>query len=219
MEINKNDVGFRISNIRKRLGLTQELFGKKINQAHKSLVSKWEKGQSLPNNERLKLIAELGGITVDKLLYGDMDQILSNILNSRFTEIVHSFENNEDELDVKLYDFLIKNEDRIKQNIIEFLPSSLLETVSVEQVGTQIVTLILGSLSESPEDDEYLIREVIRRLDKLIGWIDAAYGKVKDPYVVSNDNLSEELYDQLTNELKNTKNRVRKMLDESKKSQ
>ena len=70
MEINKDDVGFRISNIRKRLGLNQELFGQKINLAHKSLVSKWEKGQSLPNNERLKMIAELGGISVDELLYG-----------------------------------------------------------------------------------------------------------------------------------------------------
>ena len=70
MEINKDEVGFRISNIRKRLGLNQELFGQKINLAHKSLVSKWEKGQSLPNNERLKMIAELGGISVDELLYG-----------------------------------------------------------------------------------------------------------------------------------------------------
>lgn len=85
MEINKDDVGFRISNIRKRLGLNQELFGKKINQAHKSLVSKWEKGQSLPNNERLKLIAELGGISVDELLYGSFEnrviQLISNYIN------------------------------------------------------------------------------------------------------------------------------------------
>lgn len=81
MEINKDEVGFRISTIRKRLGLNQELFGKKINQAHKSLVSKWEKGQSLPNNERLKIIAELGEISVDELLYGSFKNRVIKLIN------------------------------------------------------------------------------------------------------------------------------------------
>ena len=65
MKVNNYEVGYRINSIRKDLGLNQEDFGKRISDAHKSLVSKWEMGQSLPNNERLKAIADIGGISVN----------------------------------------------------------------------------------------------------------------------------------------------------------
>ncbi|SFE36758.1 helix-turn-helix domain-containing protein [Trichococcus pasteurii] len=87
MDINKNEVGFRISSIRKQLGLNQELFGEKISNAHKSLVSKWEKGQSLPNNERLKIIADLGGITVDELLHGNQYEYAYNLINDLYDQL------------------------------------------------------------------------------------------------------------------------------------
>lgn len=38
-----------------------EEFGNKFNsKAHKSIISKWEKGLTKPSNERLKEIADLG---------------------------------------------------------------------------------------------------------------------------------------------------------------
>lgn len=80
MEVNNKEVGSRISKIRKELGLNQEQFGKKINNAHKSLVSKWEKGQGLPNNERLKLLADIGGISVNELLYGSFENRVINLI-------------------------------------------------------------------------------------------------------------------------------------------
>jgi transcriptional regulator with XRE-family HTH domain len=46
-------------------------FGKLVDDAAQSLISRWEKGDNLPNNERLKIIAALGSVTVDELLYGD----------------------------------------------------------------------------------------------------------------------------------------------------
>lgn len=51
--INKKAVGLRIKSIRKANGDTLEQFGKSLN-ADKSLVSRWEKGQSIPNPERIK---------------------------------------------------------------------------------------------------------------------------------------------------------------------
>lgn len=71
----KNDpiqVGARIRNIRTHhLGLSMSDFGKMIDSNVKSgTVSNWETGKNLPNNSRLKKIAELGNTTVDKLLYG-----------------------------------------------------------------------------------------------------------------------------------------------------
>lgn len=69
MKVNKNQVGVRIQQIRRNKGMTLEEFGK-LFDAGKSNVSKWEKGSSLPNNKRLKSIADLANITVDELLHG-----------------------------------------------------------------------------------------------------------------------------------------------------
>lgn len=68
-EVDKKLVGRRIRQIRRENGMTLETFGK-IFKATKGNVAKWEQGQSLPNNERLKEIAEFAGITVQELLEG-----------------------------------------------------------------------------------------------------------------------------------------------------
>lgn len=78
MEIDKNLVGKRINGIRKENGLSMEKFGSLIDGASKGLVNNWEKGVNLPNNKRIKLIATLGRISVNELLYGD----LSNYIHS-----------------------------------------------------------------------------------------------------------------------------------------
>lgn len=67
--INKQKVGQRIKDIRLEKGMTLEEFGK-IFGATKGNVLTWENGKSLPNKERLKNIADLAGITVQKLLEG-----------------------------------------------------------------------------------------------------------------------------------------------------
>lgn len=71
-KVNPKHVGYRIREIRKNtLGLSMAAFAKKIDDKSKSgTVSNWETGKNLPNNERLKIIAELGKISVDELLYG-----------------------------------------------------------------------------------------------------------------------------------------------------
>jgi len=70
-----------IKKIRLELNKTMEEFGNCFEPpAHKSLVSKWEKGQSQPNKKRLKRISELGNVSLDELLYGSMyNYIIDNI--------------------------------------------------------------------------------------------------------------------------------------------
>lgn len=69
--INLKDVGQRIKAIRQARGFSQEEFGEELNNANKSLVSRWENGKNLPNNERLKKISDLSGFTVEQILYGE----------------------------------------------------------------------------------------------------------------------------------------------------
>lgn len=73
MDIDKTAVGVRIANIRDRHNKTLEEFGKMIDGATKSNVSKWEKGDVLPNRRRLKRIAEIGDTSVSELLHGPFD--------------------------------------------------------------------------------------------------------------------------------------------------
>ena len=86
--INKTNVGNRILNIRNSLNLTLEQFGniEGIN-AERSNVSKWERGSSLPNRARLEVIAKLGKITVNELLYGSTEEFLKNNLIELINDI------------------------------------------------------------------------------------------------------------------------------------
>jgi transcriptional regulator with XRE-family HTH domain len=64
-------IGQRIRAIRIGQGLNIAQFGDLLGGVHKSIICKWEHGDNLPNNPRLKAIAEIGGISVEKLLYGE----------------------------------------------------------------------------------------------------------------------------------------------------
>lgn len=71
-EFQKKKVGARIRVIRKKLGLTMKEFGEKFDPpASDSIVSRWERGISSPNNERLERIADLGDMSVLYLTTGE----------------------------------------------------------------------------------------------------------------------------------------------------
>lgn len=81
MHIDNKEVGARIQNIRKSLGLSLEEFGRRIDNTSRSLVSRWERGVNLPNNKRLAMIAELADMPVDELLYGSFPVFCRQILD------------------------------------------------------------------------------------------------------------------------------------------
>lgn len=83
MGVNKKEVGNRIKSIRLKRGLSMREFGLLVdidNPASDSIVSRWERGVSLPSNDRLPKISELGNVTVDELLYGSFQFTFNEIL-------------------------------------------------------------------------------------------------------------------------------------------
>lgn len=68
-KIDKKAVGARIRAIRLASGMTLKEFGQLFG-ANESIVSRWEKGSSIPKIERLKKIAEFANISVQDLLHG-----------------------------------------------------------------------------------------------------------------------------------------------------
>lgn len=72
--MNENDgkqIGTRIKSVRVSKGMTMEEFGGQLSpKASKGTISKWENGRYLPNNDRLKQIAEIGNVSINYLLEG-----------------------------------------------------------------------------------------------------------------------------------------------------
>lgn len=63
----KNRIGANIALFRKRQGLTQAGLAEKINYSDKA-ISKWERGESVPDVVTLVCLAEVLNVTVDTLL-------------------------------------------------------------------------------------------------------------------------------------------------------
>lgn len=99
MEVDKKDVGQRIKSIRLSKGMTLEEFGKLFG-ASRGNVSLWEKGSSIPNNERLKQISEMGSLSVDELLYGTIADRVFLLSKDTFKDIELSEELKEEVIDV-----------------------------------------------------------------------------------------------------------------------
>lgn len=70
MQVHKN-IGNKIKLIRLSLGESMEAFGARFNTS-KGTVNNWEKNRNLPNKRNLKLIADLGNISVAELLGYDI---------------------------------------------------------------------------------------------------------------------------------------------------
>lgn len=63
----KNQLGSNIATFRKRSGMTQAALAEKINFSDKA-VSKWERGESVPDILTVMELAQLFDVTVDELL-------------------------------------------------------------------------------------------------------------------------------------------------------
>ena len=99
-EIDTEDLGNRIKSIRLEKAMNLREFGFYIDKASDSIVSRWEKGKSLPNAKRLKLIANAGGISVDELLYGKEKEVSTiTLTGSMIAQAIHGIYYGTDFLD------------------------------------------------------------------------------------------------------------------------
>jgi len=63
------DLGWRLYQARKRVGLSQEELAGKLNVSRQA-ISKWERGEAVPDVTNLIALSKLFGVTVDDLLTG-----------------------------------------------------------------------------------------------------------------------------------------------------
>lgn len=69
------NLGEKILELRKKVGLSQEQLGERINVTRQT-ISNWELGETQPNPEQLKLLSKELNISIDELLDNDIKNIL-----------------------------------------------------------------------------------------------------------------------------------------------
>ena len=149
IQIDKQQVGFRIKEIRIGKGYTLESFGKVFN-ATKSNVQKWETGFTLPNKERLAKISEMAGITVNELLYGSVDEFLE----SNAFEFVENSK----------YPFFAWSSYDITKICIEYINNH--NSVSEEKITVNDIVKVQQVFYQVLEDE---VNEMISNYEKLKG--------------------------------------------------
>lgn len=190
LHVDKKKVGLRIRRIRNSLNLTLEEFGKifssdvnnKLN-AGKSNVSTWERGDSLPNKQRIEIIAKKGNMSVNELLYGSIDEFLDNNLVSIIEYKTGNAISSSEEYSIARQEFKKWLEERnitlenidyvydyIDQNIATWNPWNInkeyLDTMENIRVNMQKETYLLVELIEmlTAKDRKQLIKKIISKL-------------------------------------------------------
>ena len=144
MEIDKKAVGRRIEFIRKEKGMTLEEFGKLFN-ATKGNVSLWQKGSSLPSNERLVQIAKISGRTVEQILYGfDYESRIQQIIRNSPSINNNNYKTYYEELTVRYFEkinYLYPTEEEVIKkylDIVETRKTELTLNSMVDSLGNNI---------------------------------------------------------------------------------
>lgn len=117
----RREIGNRIYETRKKLELTLSEFGNQIeHKVNASVVQKWERGISIPSDERVIEISQLGNVSVSWLLYG-FDY--KNLQNHKLPDSFRTLERFENNISSNKYtEIQLKH---IDQNVSETLTESL----------------------------------------------------------------------------------------------
>lgn len=157
----KEIISKNITNLRKAEKLTQFEFASKLNYSDKA-ISKWERGESIPDVITIKQIADFFNVTVDYLLTQHSNETLplakeiigqSSLESEKGTSKVDSTEKNVTER-ISLTDSLTQNDGRkdienmlfpnkkTSKHNLNTLPLTLLSVTPVWIIATLIFTLI-----------------------------------------------------------------------------
>ena len=69
-----DSIGNRLFELRKKKGITQEKLAEKLNVSRQS-VSNWELDKSLPDTDKLLVLAQIYDVSLDYIAYGKQEEI------------------------------------------------------------------------------------------------------------------------------------------------
>ena len=71
------DLGKKIFELRKKIGLSQEQLAEKLNVTRQT-ISKWELNETAPDIKQAKILSEIFQISLDELVDNDIEKNTSN---------------------------------------------------------------------------------------------------------------------------------------------
>ena len=83
---NMKNIGFKISELRKKNNMTQMELADKMNISFQA-VSNWERGNSMPDISKLPELAKIFGVSVDEII-GTKSPLLDSIVNGRMEKYI-----------------------------------------------------------------------------------------------------------------------------------
>lgn len=153
-------VGRRIKELRSNMGLSMEEFGKRLSvPAKKSAVSNWENGYNLPNNARLKDIAELAGVTVSFILTGEL---------SSYEDAQDEFNRQKTVETQMIIDNSINTDPTIKALKGYLMNIENFDDFNIFQNATDYLERIIEYLCLLSDPNETVTEDDVRKADKLI---------------------------------------------------
>lgn len=145
-----------------------EQFGRNFG-AHKSLVSKWEKAMSSPSRNRLKEIAEFGGMSLPEILGINLvEKVREYYLNIVYGEydLFYGFVENDEDFFKNLVNY-ISNLNITADNIThELVREAIFSLISQEQSNlNKIETYKINEFSEILSEQKKLLNELAIKLN------------------------------------------------------
>lgn len=154
-DLRKKKIGTRIKAVRTNLGLTMKEFGKKFDPpAGDSIVSRWERGISSPNNDRIEKIAELGNISTFYLTTGKkaLFDLTDDEKIEGFKGMKHQYGK-----------FKEYGQEQVKKDIEVLLSREL------NFAETSYLVNVLNFLRYSDSEDVIFLGSIVRMLNSTIG--------------------------------------------------
>ncbi|QII82607.1 helix-turn-helix domain-containing protein [Jeotgalibaca arthritidis] len=203
MDINPNDVGDRIRQIRRNKGMSMTEFANLIGQVEKTskiqsgTISNWETGKNLPNNKRLSIISGIAGISVDELLYGDIREYAATFLDTFIEDLI------KDEDPDSFVTLLLKDLSQLKELKFQFITlvkEHGLSHSEIEAMKKLANETIFRFLRGEDDSNKGAINITYNTLKDLLSTVDNMFLDLKAGHDVTvyKDGMDATLHDKLT---------------------
>ena len=163
---NMKNIGFKISELRKKNNMTQMELADKMNISFQA-VSNWERGNSMPDISKLPELAKIFGVSVDEII-GTKSPLLDSIVNGRMEKYIadngltkdeikeiapiikpsqakHIFENIKDAVDIKGIEDLLPFLDQ--ETIDDIARKFIAEGKSIDDIAMFVSSDIVNELA------------------------------------------------------------------------
>ncbi|NMA65475.1 MAG: helix-turn-helix transcriptional regulator [Clostridiaceae bacterium] len=204
-------MGNRIKKLRIRMGMTQEEFGELVDGSTKSIVSKWERGETSPNPMRKNILIHLGEqVGIDLSPNNEVEGLLEYAKAEFYRLYIEFIHNCMEKSDEKFQRAVLAiHPEKLKEMIIQSIyPTYHDQTITPADYETIIYDdlqlIIEGQVQSYPSTDEEIEKQLKIEIEELQAKL-LLYYFTPDGTKYTIEELNTEKYHQLHDILESTR--------------